>query len=1333
MKIFIGEIVFIMKVNESIEVRAYLLKSRLKVWSYRRGFVLVSCLLVMSLLVLIAVALMQMARVESRIVNQQSAKLEAKNNARLALMMAIGQLQEMTGPDQVVTARAEILSDSMTVENPNWVGVWKTAYEQAGEIDYPLIGKRTEAGEPYAYLGAYSDLRFTESALAENKWKKQLLNGWLVSALEDTNPSILLSLEDESVVELFGRGSMGEFVNSDEYEQHSVRVNKIRISDMGAIAWWTSDNNQKACIQPNLANEAESAVISSLGSNLSFVRHGDKLPFLDFYDFAISHKDKIISMQSSSLTQDPSSKIQEWMKYYAHDFTHHAPGMYTNPVLGGFQRDLTPLLFAHSEKKVVSFSPPSERISEQVFHSEYPIIRCVNHDVLAPTFSALRYWGLKKYLNGNSIVTDLDTDFVRIRSNENWPHAESDGATYDARYWSAEMPKTYPFMTDTRWHYYFSINGQNIRTHIIPRVCLWNPYNRDIEIDEMIVMMPNPFYNTSGGFHFYVEDEEVERLRSEIPDAEATVHHWVKTLASPLGNMYKARLLNEDLFPQKRYLIFTLSKTTIQAGECHVFSPGNESADVSSSGVHLSAYDETNVARNKLSSSSVQGIDHFYFDVPNTQFQIQTSSAWKAMSSDSKDLLDLNKIHDYRPETGLVKDNFPFILKASNSTIPEYDDLISSVYHPSLQLINNGTGGVAPTYYFAYSGSSWGSANTVSSFGSLQEFEDAPYKDAPTTHQVGAKMLWLDEASTEGNRAPLRYGTGTQTRWPSDHMVYHPATIANWNVRAQLTSRSPISQCGEKWYLFSTGPWLLQFIPKSPQDANDFPLINELGTAFVKNPFGLSVQYAESPNVVLFDLPHSDYGIHSIASLRHAMLSPYSWHPSYTVGQSLRDPHAPAFASAHPELAITANDSMVNDVNHWDTFIGGYRAGYTFGAANEMNASSDLLQIGTSSVSRSIDSNFVTSKNEILPYDIAFEVNQSIWDDYFISTLPLDETTEHYASIIPNSQQCEIQYRSNLTNKLIDNVNAAGNGFWLNGYYYRKSSAFNVNSTSVPAWTAFLTSTLKLKREMQDGSILSSDKALYSRTKYPVDIAAATRLAPKNEDAWLGMRALNASEINELAVAIVAEVKTRGPFISLADFVNRRLTDDNDESSSMGALDRAIYQSGLNQKFYNDATYATSSEDRGTDTASVDNNHRLFKESYIYDVNGERKTSQAPIKSWGLPSFMMQSDLLEPLAPCLTVRGDTFTIRAYGEARRKGKIVSTAYIEALVERSPHYIEHQDINNNQEDLTKNVPTDSLLMKDPMTGKITMGNLTNINKKLGRRYQIKSFRWLNEDEI
>ncbi|MGJ8655446.1 MAG: hypothetical protein ACSHX6_03270 [Akkermansiaceae bacterium] len=1281
---------------------------------------------------------MKLSTIETRQANESIAQEEARANARLALEMALAQLQYATGADQVVTARADLLSNDQTISNKNWVGAWSTTFKQ-NSIDpaWPLIGQKTDSGNAiYAHEGAYSDLRETVSLLTDGKWKNELLIDWLVSSpAEKFDPSIVLDPTDESVIEILGKGTLGESIVEPDYIADRVLVKKIDISDESAIAWWTSDNNQKASVKPRQISDAENEITSSPIENPKFIQLDSAYPFEDFQEKAISKKDKIISLDSSHLSQDAPLSAKESLGRFTHDLTYHSPGMFINTAKGGFQRDLTPLLFAKKGDKTVEFVAPSSRVSDTAFSSDYPIIASKYHDVLAPTFSALRYWGLQRYSAGNTIDTTLSNSASRVRSSTNWAHNQSDGVTFESVDWAAEMPKTHPLMTDSRWHYYFSINGSSIRTHIIPRVCLWNPYNTEMEIDEMVVMMPNPFYKASGGFHFYFEDGEVQRVQNDTPNSSDYIHQWVKKQASPIGDLYKSRLQATDLFPERRYLAFTLKGATLAPGECHVFSPSISSPDVAAGGVSLSAYEPDNIAKNTLSSDAVQGEDHFYFDIASTQIEIQTSSSWKTLSSSTQSKLNLEMIHDYRPETGELVENFPFILKASNGTIPSLSDLLTSRSHPTLQLINNGTGGVAPSYYFSYTGSPWGSANTIGSFGSMQSFQDAPYKDAPGTHQVGAKLVWLDESTTEGNRAPLRYGTSSTTRWDKDHMAYHPATIANWNVRAQLTSRSPIAQCAEKWYLFSTGPWILQFIPKTPQDANDSPQLNYNGTAFVKNPLGLAVNFSSSPNVVLFDLPHREHGIHSLAAMRHAMLSPYSWHPSYIIGHSLRDPHAPADTTTHPEVVSSAGSG---GLNHWDQHIGGYKAGFSYGASNEKNDSQDLLQIGSAAVTRSIDSTSLSSNNDILPYDVAYEVNQNIWDDYFISALPLDANTDKFSSLTPLNQRNQINPASeisltSLTEDLTQDADSADTGFWLNGYYYRKDNAFNLNSTSVPAWTAFLSGTLGINRELNDGTSLNNGLAGFARYRKPSGAADSDQLDPENTDAWKGLRSLTEDEMERLATAIVDEVKLRGPFISVADFVNRRLTDRDDETSQMGALDAAIFKAELNKSFYDLNQYDTSVINRGSDSDSRDNNESTFKDEYLYSSGGSTTTSQAATKTWGLPSFLMQSDLLEPLAPALTTRGDTFTIRAYGESKRNGKVVARAYIEAIVERSPHYIQHQYIDDTATNNQANLPTDSVIEIDPLTGKITEGNLTEINQTLGRKYRIKSFRWLNKGEI
>jgi hypothetical protein len=92
--------------------------------------------------------------------------------------------------------------------------------------------------------------------------------------------------------------------------------------------------------------------------------------------------------------------------------------------------------------------------------------------------------------------------------------------------------------------------------------------------------------------------------------------------------------------------------------------------------------------------------------------------------------------------------------------------------------------------------------------------------------------------------------------------------------------------------------------------------------------------------------------------------------------------------------------------------------------------------------------------------------------------------------------------------------------------------------------------------------------------------------------------------------------------------------------------------------------------------------------------------------------MLTQGDLLTGLAPVITARGDTFTIRAYGEARNTSgtAIEARAWCEVTVQRVPDYLDRTD-------------KPSALQAE----------LTEVNRKFGRRLIITSFRWMNSSEI
>ena len=76
------------------------------------GFALIATISVMVLLVMIALAMLNLATIEQRTSAGDSAYAEAQMNARMALMEAIAKLQTSAGQDQRITASANFAGNS---------------------------------------------------------------------------------------------------------------------------------------------------------------------------------------------------------------------------------------------------------------------------------------------------------------------------------------------------------------------------------------------------------------------------------------------------------------------------------------------------------------------------------------------------------------------------------------------------------------------------------------------------------------------------------------------------------------------------------------------------------------------------------------------------------------------------------------------------------------------------------------------------------------------------------------------------------------------------------------------------------------------------------------------------------------------------------------------------------------------------------------------------------------------------------------------------------------------------------------------------------------------
>lgn len=339
--------------------------------------------------------------------------------------------------------------------------------------------------------------------------------------------------------------------------------------------------------------------------------------------------------------------------------------------------------------------------------------------------------------------------------------------------------------------------------------------------------------------------------------------------------------------------------------------------------------------------------------------------------------------------------------------------------------------------------------------------------------------------------------------------------------------------------------------------------------------------------------------------------------------------------------------------------------------------------------------------------DHAYLANAALWDSWYFSSLT-PQTTQPFGSNtrslrqvfddfftvaadvkpVPLPSARMLPYRSGndaALRSLIQSNTPSADAYRKLAGHLMVDGAFNVNSTSVNAWKVMLGSL----RGHATGRLANAASGVSLRSAVPASTPVSGLLIANGElstptaittdpTQWNGYRSLGDSEIEALATALVAEIKKRGPFLCLSDFINRR-PGSNLEFARQGALQAAITAAGLNGDL-----------EKGNRTLGAGDGSRAA----------------------GIPGYISQADLLTSLGPALRARSDTFTIRTYGSATdRNGKVLSEAWCEAVVQRVPGYVD---------------PVDTMDLPDTQ--------LTSpVNRSFGRKFEVIGFRWLNRGEV
>jgi hypothetical protein len=234
--------------------------------------------------------------------------------------------------------------------------------------------------------------------------------------------------------------------------------------------------------------------------------------------------------------------------------------------------------------------------------------------------------------------------------------------------------------------------------------------------------------------------------------------------------------------------------------------------------------------------------------------------------------------------------------------------------------------------------------------------------------------------------------------------------------------------------------------------------------------------------------------------------------------------------------------------------------------------------------------------------------------------------------------------------------------------------------------------------------------------------------------ALTGFASLTDQQIDRLASEIVNQVRARGPFLSLSEFVNRQLMaplDNAQDTTLRGALQAAlevVQQQDVREKVSAKRVYSVNAARVGKPTTpyyiGTEVNPKLnpagFPVDYISPLASVGNSSE------GLPGWPRQADLLRRLAPIMSVRDETFTVRSLGEVMTaEGN--ARAWCEAVYQRVPEYVDPR-IEPWKAPMGDFIPDRGVYPESPGRAFPYMANAL-----FGRRLKLVSFRWLRADEI
>lgn len=1180
-------------------------RKRARISELQNGFTLIVVVSLLVLITLVGIGMLSLSAVELRRSNQAEARSIAKANARMGLMMAMGQLQRELGDDRRVTADGAIYTNT---RNPSAVGVWNGWSPDLAARSASATTARVNYTTPKGQTGFRS---------------------WLVSSAA---PEKVRQLTWHTIDPSTATSSLPLFTErSSGYQLSAERVPCLSNGQSGAFAWAVAQENTKARI--NLGTDEAKRI------RAEDQLHTPSRPNLT-NSTVFQHPTSNWPQRSVLVSDMPQAALdagfgasQENALKAGRNFTTSSVSLLTNGVTGGLKVDFsTGFEMSDQDFRADTWNTSQGNVSNPfrgaaaTYRGQRPLFQPAHRDPSVTVFMNFDPASVDHKFDVNGVPT-FETLRSFYRSYRHLYESNQGGLTAFERPYShiasrtvARRPfgvKSQPSIQPVVDRVYFILSivaktDGTLGVLVTPFVTLWNPYNIAIESEGMVAY---PWIDFAVFWNY------------SIARAAGGTLNWSSSLSRVVGEGYQGNAGVRHGRSSRPYFYFHIT----ERGEAVRSGTQTISPAIRLDPGEVRVFCLAENTRRDLETSQGAEARTWRMKACANPSELTQSLRNGVFLNLSKAIPGSQLTYKLQPGDRINANNVTFDRNSFNHITGVADSW--QIKNPSVELMasTRSADGLFPQlpeqpnlYYY-------GAIHSLASSGGLRDSFSYPsytFEEIRENPRMVGGVLTYHRTANAGVTATQNLAQADLMFTTNPRQAYINSYLSGGTFQA-----SPHYET-----LMIGGTSLVNLAMETSMDGRD---------AY----YGLSHSASRGrTHPVFFEIPRSP--TLSLGALQHCDIST----TPYAVASQIGNSWAPPYLSSMNVTKILSN-APISGAAISPSGLGVYDYSYL---ANEALFDAFYFSGAAPEVGSSARTNTGSTQ---------------IWDNEQISESK--NTDDVLASFFENPTDFPLRnprmkpYRQGASYSTLQSRLAGPAKCVRLAAHLLVEGGFNINSTNEEAWVAVLSS-------LRGTTPTTANRAMQPRFRHLLTGAPVTM---RENDGWAGFRSLTDAEIRTLARNLITQIRQRGPFLSLGEFVNRRVSSESSMNLA-GAIQTAIDRSNLNRDF----SYST------------------------FNNAGYPNPENLPTTSTGTntPGWLSQADILTGLAPYMTPRSDTFIIRSIGEAKNSNGIVTaTVRLEALVQRVPEWVDPQD--------------------DPATSIANLRSVTN--RTFGRKFRLVSVRELS----